>query len=568
MAKRIWFFTFFLGLLQKISSKEVFLIIEILLVILLSLLNFAVVAVDGHWATQNIIAHDDATFLVTAISYNKDLGVPYKDYWEYRPPGFFFLLVFWSKFFGAHILPFKLLEAGVRFLIGLQIVFLMRKIFSPFQALVVSLLTIIVFFSPAFGQWLYPEAYGIFLSLMGLLCLIYVQRLGLRFFLAAFFFSLSMQMKDTFGGAVIAMMPPLFYLLIFRHYKSFFKGLIFTFLGLLLPLLLLYFYLTSLHSLDAYFEVLRFKSAHNLDNLSHFLSRYYHFLRYANATIFYDYLSKILISGFLFMLFVLFRKKISIPIKVKNHTLVLRIPFLTLSINSQRLNLVTVLFYSLGSLIGPSRQYLFTPHYLFSIIIPLSLFWSIIAFFMENSLRSLFRIHKRNLIFLFFIFLLLFPKNWIIGVYREIPVDAIQHAYKNLTLLEADISVERYINSKTNHQDCVLSLYGWKSAEIYLYSERKPCTRFIIPNIVIDEWQKKEYRTAILENPPQAIVYSLWGADMNHPRFEEEVINVTRILANCYQQDLKYTYGRWPLELYFPVLSGEKLKTCIQKNAL
>lgn len=557
-------------ILRKISIKKAFLITGILLVIIGSLLNAANITSGSHWANQRLITHDNATFLVTAISHNKDLGLPYKDYWEYRPPGFFLLIDLWAKVIGSQVFSFKILEALTRFFIGIQILFLIRKIFSPFKAFVTISLTLLFFYSPAFGQWLFPEAYAMFFSLMGLLCLVYIKRLGLRFFLAAFFLSLSAQLKDTFWGASLAIIPPLFYFLIPRDYKSFLKGLVFTFLGLFLPLFLLSFYLINLGSLDAYFEVLRFKSERSFSNFYQFLRQYYFFFRTSNklVTFFHDPTLIILFISFLLILISIFKNKIFLLLNKKNNTLTLKIPSLRFSIGPQGSNIITVLFYSLGSFIGPSMMYLFTPHYLFSIIIPTCFLWAIIAFFIENILRGLFKNLKRNLIFLTATILLLFPQDWIMVQYQKIPANLFKQAYKNLTLPDADTSMERYINSKTDHDDCILSLYGWKSSEIYLYSERRPCSRFIIPNIVFDEWQEKEYRNSILQNPPQAIVYSLAGADMKYLPFESEVINITRILDACYQQDLTYTdNGRWLLELYFPIFSGENLKTCIKENA-
>lgn len=560
--------------LQKFMRKEVSLLISILLVVFLSFVNFGVIGPDGHWAIQDLLTGDGATYVLMATSHSKGMGSIYKDYWEYRPPGFFMLIDFWASFIGSRALSFKFLEALIRFLVGLQICFLARKVFSRFQALVVSFLTIIVILSPAFGAWLYPEAYGIFFSLMGLLSLVYIRRLGLRFFLAAFFLSLSMQMKDIFGGAFLAIIPPLFYPLVRWDYKSFFKGIIFALSGWLFSLGILLVYLVSLNSLKAYFEVLSFKSSIYAGSfwtrLGFFWYQYLRFFWLSKKfiTFFYDYTLMILTVWLVSALFLFFKNKISMMLSVKDNTLVLKIPSFRFSINSRALNVVTVLFYSAGSFFGPSLMSVCSPHYVFSVIVPTYFFWSIIAFFIAESLRSLSKIIKKNLVFLFAVLFFLLPQDWAQEPYSTtIPRNILKEAHKNITREDNTLSVERYINEKTNSGDCILSIYGWKSSETYLYSERKPCTRFFIPNMANADWQKKEYLTAIIENPPKAVVYSPAGADMDFLLFEQEVFNFPRVLENCYQQDLTYTYDRWPLKLYFPIYSNENLKNCIKENA-
>lgn len=153
--------------------------------------------------------------------------------------------------------------------------------------------------------------------------------------------------------------------------------------------------------------------------------------------------------------------------------------------------------------------------------------------------------------------------------YGDIPLNNVfRQAYVNFTLPDGDTTVEKYISSKTSIKDCLVSLYGWKSPEAPLYSQRRPCSRIIQANMVNDPWQKVEYREAIFKNPPAVIVYSMELADMDVAKFEQEVINFTAILKNCYQQDNKYTHnGRWSLNLYFPVFSGEALKSCVKNHA-
>lgn len=561
--------------LRKINLEKIFFILPILLVIFLSILNLGVKETSGHWATQNMLTGDGATFVLTATAHNKDLGVPYKDYWEYRPPGFFILLDIWSKIFGSHILSFKFLEMLFRFLVGLQICFLARKIFSSFQAFVVSSLTLFVFFSPAFGIFLYPEVYGISFSLMGLLSLIYIQKTGRRIFLAAVFFSISIQIKDIFAGAVLAFVPFFISLVISRNYKLLIKSLFYMTLGLTLPVVLLLIYLFNIGSLSAYLEVLNFKSSiyptHLWDNIYFSLGRYFYFHSKNLAFVSYNYLNLLTIILFWLILlgFFFIKSRVSFVILKKWVNIIIKMPDLTFSLNPQNLNILTVLAFSLGSFILPSTVAVISAHYIYATIVPTYFLVSIILLFFAKISANLLKTSKINIFFLVFFLIVLFPKKWIVIEYAMLPVNIFEQAYLNITIPGGNIDVEKYIASKTTVDDCIMSVYGWKSTETYLYSERKPCTRFILPNIIVADWQIKEYREAILNNPPKVIVYSVGGADMDVENFEKIVINFSQILGKCYKQDFTYTTSRhWPfVKLYFPIFVGDDLKVCLKNHA-
>lgn len=546
-------------LFRRVNLGKVFLVAEIFFVLFFSLLNLAVYGLNGHWAWLNLMVNDGASSVVSAISHNYGLGVPYKDYWEYRPPGFIMLIDFWVKIFGFKIFSFKVLELLVRLGIGLVVCLLARKIFSPFQALVVSFLTCFVFFSPPFGTMMLADPYGLFFSLLGLLILLYVKSFNLRYLLASFFLFLSGQMKDPYFPTVLVFLPVFFYLLVSRDYRSFFKALAFTFSGFFLAFLILWVYLTLLGSWGAYVETFLFKSsnfhARFWEDLGFFLGRLYRAFRSVEDTFFllrYSSITVLFVWSTILVFSLFFKRPFLFRIQVKNN-----------------LNFLIVIFYSIGVSIGFSLNNGFTPRYLVMMIVPVYFLWSVIISSIENSLRVIFKALKKNLIFLPATAVLLFPKFWIVSPYGDIPLaNVFRQAYVNLTLPDMDTPVEKYIASKTSNDDCMVSLYGWKSPEPHLYSMRRPCSRIVQANMVNEPWQKIEYREAILNNPPAVIVYSLAGADMDVLKFEREVINFTRVINNCYKQDYKYTYnGRWSFKLYFPRISGEYLKDCVKNNA-
>lgn len=562
-------------LLRKIGINKVFLIIEVFFVIVFSFLNLAVTQ-GSHWAWANLVGSDGANSVLSAISHNYGLGVPYKDYWEYRPPGFIMLVDYWVKIFGFRIFTFKLFELIFRFGIGLEILLLARKIFSPFQALVVSFLTCFIFFSPLFGTMMLAEPYGLFFSLLGLLILLYLKGFKKRFFFAAFFLFLSGQMKDPYFLSILAFIPVFSSYLLSRDYRSFFKALAFTMLGFLSVFLILWTYVMSLGSWGAYVEIFLFKSSNFgvriWEYLRIFLRQFYEaFWKVGDSFFHFRFASPpVLFFWFLILVFSLFPEKTFLSrVKFRKEKLTFIFPSLTFSLTNKRLNDIIVVFYSIGVFFGFTLNRGFSPHYLSMVIVSMYFFWSIIISSIENSLRVIFKTLRHNIIFLPLMFFLLFPKSSITVQYRHIIFSNIfRQAYTNLTLPDADIFFEKYINSKTSIDDCIISLYGWKSPEIPLYSMRRPCSRIVHANMVNTPSQMIEYREAVLNHPPAAIAYSLEGADMDVLRFDREVINFTKILKNCYKQDMKYTTnGRYGYELYFPVFSDEALKDCVKNNA-
>lgn len=551
--------------MQKINLTKIFLVFEIFLVFFFTMLNWGVNATGGHWAPQNLFSNDNATLLVTAISHHKGLGVPYKDYWEYRPPLFFMILDFWTKAFGVNLVSLKILESFFRFLIGLALVFIVRRIFPPFQGLVLCLLTFFTFYSPVFNSWLYSEAFGLFFALAGVLTLFYLHRTFWRFPLAFGFFIAAMETKDTFGGVALAILPSLFSFLVLKSFRSLLKAVCLCVLGVIVLFFLEGLYLKYLNALVAYFEVYDYlvnfsQKGLNIYFVLSFLKRYYLFFFGVKEYLsFFQPPIYLLLLAWALLIILSFGKRRGFSLFTGS--------FLNFFSNVKTIDTLTILFFSLGAYLGSALVFRITPHYVLFVLIPTFFIWALFANSFANLINNKIRSLNKVMIFTLLVLLLLLPTNWISNQYPIIPTNFLKQAYLNFTLNEGDTSMEKYVKSKTTQEDCVLSVYGWKSSELYLYSERKPCTRFFIPNMVDKEWQKAEYRDSILKKPPRAIIYSVNGADMDVEKFEREVFNFSSVLKNCYKRDLTYTTnGRWPSFIYFPLFTGDKLKVCLKET--
>jgi len=557
---------------------KLLLFIEIFIVFLLSLINLATFATGGHWAPLTLLPSDGSYIVLSTLSHHFGLGLPYKDYWELRPPGFLLLIELWVKIFGFRISAFKLLELTFRFGIGLEIYLIVRKIFPRFQSFLVATLTNLVFFSPAFGTMMYADPYGLFFSLSGLLILLSLKPLNWRFFLAVSFFVLSGQIKDPFNGSLLAVIPFLVLYLINHNYRYFFKAIFFSFLGALTIFIPLVIYLTRLNVLNAYLEVLNYKADH------------YQLFFWQNPVVFVKGVlwafwfpgkfltvyNPLIVSLFLlfFLLLVLIFKRNSVMrlISYTKGKVVVNFPSFKLLIRREYLNAIIVLFFSIGLYFGFYFNNGFSPHYLIIILVPFYFTWSIIILLLSGFINSQLKFISKKIIFSLLLIIFLFPPQWIRIQYKhnlQSPIETVKLAYRNLISPDAKISdFESYISSKISKNDCILSVYGWKSSETFLYTRRKPCSRFVVPNMIYLPWQREEYRLDLIKNPPQAIVDS-GIEDIDIAYFEKEVLNLSKVLKECYTLDTTFTdNGRYPTKLYFPKSSREKLKACFQENIL
>jgi hypothetical protein len=552
--------------------------IEILIVSILSFFNLASFATGGHWSTAARLYNDAAYIVLSTISHNFDLGLPYRDYWELRPPGYLLLIDLWVNIFGFKIYAFKLFEIFFRFGVGLTIYLIARKIFPGFRSFLVATLANIVFFSPAFGTLMYAEPCGLFFSLLGLLVLFYVNSIGWKYFLATFFFVISGQIKDSFNGSVLALIPFLVLFLISRKYKDFFKALIFSFSGAFFAIVPLVIYLVKLNVLNSYFEVLNYKAGYyqlffwqNFDGFIIGFARAF-WLSGKVLTIFNPILVTLITISVLLAVLIIKRGLIVNLLSLKTGNTFIKIPSFKLLLKKEHLYILSIIFFSIGSYVGFYMNNGFTPHYLVIILVSFYFLWSIVIYFFSEIIGFLFKYLPKTLIFSLLLIIFLFPPKWILIQYlhsMQTPTDSIKSAYKNLSSPDADIyDFEKEIISKTSKDDCILSVYGWKSSEAYLYSQRRPCSRFVVANMVYLDWQKEEYRASLIKNPPQVIVDS--GAeDISIPDFEKNVLNLTKILKECYILEITSNeYGRYSAKLYFPKYPREKLKSCFQNNIL
>jgi hypothetical protein len=216
------------------------------------------------------------------------------------------------------------------------------------------------------------------------------------------------------------------------------------------------------------------------------------------------------------------------------------------------------LFYALGSFLGFGLGGSFGSHYLIQVVMPFYIITGLLISYLFSNVSFLFK--KSRLYFCLALVLVGF--STVIVLPKRPYFSSYLPRATNFDMTDNILGFERRITELTTKDQCVLSVYGWGVSENYLYSRRRPCTRFFLANIVLLDWQKKEYAKSILENPPAAIAYQTSGSDLDYPKFELEVINLSKIIKNCYVQDTEEKI------LYIPkTRNSVDLKNCVKANS-
>lgn len=536
-------------------------LIALIYILLLTYLNL------GKVAFLTRLEGDAISRVLPASAPLLGLGAPYKDFWEIIPPGFLLFLSLWMKSFGFSMISFKILQVSALLGIGLLSYFIMKRIFSIFYLAIVGSFSLIILFSSLlFTIFIPSEMVGLLFSLLGLMILIYFRQHSYAVLFGTFCLAFSGQIKDPFGLTILSIIPLLVSRLIIGDYKSFLRLFLFIVGGIGLAALTVIGYLYSVGSYEAYSQVLNYKSTvFDVWKFERLTNGFVYAIQTPqNIFIYYQYLIivPLLLWGVITLISKFTSKKITRERAEKGFVF-----HLQFKATSRTLDTAIVLCYSLGSFLGFTAGNNFGSHYLIQIVLPIYFVWGILLnSSYENGLlifrRAPLKFLMAGLMLLVSIILLApkpeYFKSYKLSRYSPVVIaNEILQSEKNV-----DVKIEKYIATKVNEDGCILSVYGWGVGDTYYYSQRKPCTRFFLANIVTQDWQRTEYRESILRNPPHALVYTPLGADMNIIWFEQSVINLSKIKDQCYVPDTHYPH------LFFPKYQSNELTECVSQNAL
>ena len=489
---------------MQLKSKKLQKIIFILLLAILPVLNIV------NRFPDNKFSGDTASLLLPALSPLNNNGVPYLDYWEYKPPGIMLVVSSWASIFGQSLGSFKFLHLLLNFLISLLLYKITTKILSREYSLLSTVIISIILFSPLIESLLIgSEMFGLLLSLLGLKLLIQDKP---SLFWSGFAFATASQMKDPFGFTVFAIIPFMLFAFQQAKYKTVIIQTLKFVMGFISSLAVITAYLLSSSALPSYLEVLRYKSGflnirqliiHTPETIT-IISKLITELNYAPAII-------LLLS---------FGALISL----------IKLTF----INRVNLPQLVVIFYSIGSFIGFAAGRSISSHYLVQIIPPLILTIAIITDWASSLTTSVLKGRFSK-----FVVSTLFLLTFIIVVLpnQKLALAYIPTQFPTSIVWQVKLKPEEeFILENTTSSDCIVSVYGWGAAEAPVHTQRRTCTRHFLANITLAKWQRLEYYTQVISNPPQIVIYNTFLTDMDVPQFEKTVFNWSKVLYNCYQQ--------------------------------
>lgn len=511
----------------------------------------------AHILSLSRVVGDSASHLLLAVSPILKIGSPYKNFWDIKPPMLPSVLYIWSNIFGFGFLSIRIFSIIMEVLLVVLIYLLYKKLFKTPVFEFIYLSTVLILLSSNLNTLMIStENLGLLFSIAGLLMLLKTGNGFTKFIFAGFLFFASSQSKEPYSLTIISTIPLLIKPLVQKRIGIFFKNTCTIILGVLLCLTVIVFYLGLLGSLNNYLEVLKFKQIFfplTFDRLWMNLLP----AIFASEHAFIEFSKGISLSIIIVLASFLLTNKFKKSLAIDSKKYTIKVNSFIIS-DSSNISKYVVLFYSIGSFLGFGLGATFGSHYLIQVVVPFYLIAGLSISYLFNN--SVFLLHKSKRYF--FISLILLLLSTVIFLPKRPYFSS--YLIKNIKLNSEDSihGSEKRITELTTQDQCVLIVYGWGNGENYLYSRRRPCTRFFLPNIVVFDWQKTEYKKSILENPPAAVIYHTEQSDMDTTKFEKEVINLNKILRNCYVKDSK------EVTVYIPKTGDtESLKKCLNANS-
>ena len=85
---------------------------------------------------------------------------------------------------------------------------------------------------------------------------------------------------------------------------------------------------------------------------------------------------------------------------------------------------------------------------------------------------------------------------------------------------------------------CIQRAYGWAAGMSYRLNQVPPCSKYFLPNLIVDApFHQLQFKLELLRRPPDIVLYSGGsGADLNIEHFENVVMPWQQLLRTCYRQ--------------------------------
>ena len=480
----------------------------------------------AQYASQGRITADLSTYLLPFHARELNMGSLYVDYFDIKPPLTYAIFIPWVKFFGL-----SLLSMWVFYLLFLVTMFmslwlLLRRVLKGWMALFLYCIFCVIVVGNSLLEDLFfvTEAIGLALVLLGLLVALKWTNRNSAIFLASLMMAAAGQVKEVF------ILAPLILFVVLMHRKtgrlagfvSAISGILF---ANLVVLGILFWWGSGVP--NAYLDIWKFKS---------------------------DAFPKPSPSGVL-------SQTLDIANTVSHSWMPLFIVFLVAT-----LSLVSASFFVKKESVRIARTSLTSESaiyfYLFFALL-LGTYWQGKGLYGHYSLPLL--VAGFLVIGCLLALDLRLSATWKPGVQLGLiavlcisllpSVSAVKWTggritsfnpssfFTDLTSYENDEELEIFqrIEQLTAPEDCIQVAYGWDASSYYLYSNRRPCSRFIVPPLWTNSQLQNELRKELISNPPRILIYDktvmresgLPGKDGS--AFNEEVFPYDRVVSQCYR---------------------------------
>jgi hypothetical protein len=468
------------------------------IIVILSVL-YSVIALGS--SNRGVYLHDLSSYIAPVADWLDSEGLPYKDYFDIKPPGVYFFL-----YFIAHFINLNYLTLVILYLLFLLLFFatfnaILVYSFGLRTAAITQLpLFLITIFSDSFTNMFFPlEIVCSTLILIAVLLRISAKEFGLKLITCYSLILLSSLFRENYFFVFIGFL--LFDIMVLGRIKIIFKSFLFAFM------ITYGFAFMILHKAglwNYYFEISQFKSrAFGID-----ISSLIHFFVLNKYSII---INLVMIFSIYIGILYHWKNKLNLVFYKENPKLFL-------------FWLLMVCMYT-GSIIQAKS---FSGHYLLSFWPFFLIYWHGLLSFVSKSASRHATYYKVVIALLISIVPLnqLFKDDLPTVLYGAFSSAKGAFLYENLELkkdFELPIS------------DCLMVAYGWATGSYYLYSDVSPCNRYFLPSLIASDPQTiSKFREAMFLDPPLQILFEPGAHDGNLEEFNSKVFDYPKVITNCY----------------------------------
>ena len=447
---------------------------------------------------QNFFTVDFSSYLVQ-VEALRSYGQSYSLYWDIKPPGLQIFLLLWSVPFGTSFLSYFFLNA---LLIAVTLVstYWIIKRFLPRQLQISACAFVLVtqgVFADYGRNFLSADFIGIAIVVSSTALLL--ANLSNKSNLVALFGLLyAGSIKEVFVFA-----PLLYFCLItrnnWRNYLRNFMVVSSLFVSAIISYLLL------IGELFEYLEILNFKRiVFAVEPIQFLKNTLLKSLNLAESET--QFFVIFLVTVFVVICFIRMGRSLDL-----------------LSIETKTILCLNILLY-VGLVI---QQKSFSGHYLLAVYLPATLAFLLLTGRIVLHFKYSLSLFNSVLIAVLMVGLLSDSPNY----HRFISPDRTMQWFQSF---ETQNVVSRY---EVPGEGCMQVAYGWAAGSYYYYSERLPCSRYFLANLLLMSREQQDlFMADLLRNPPVDVVYDPRWADLNTRQFELEIFPWPKVLASCYVQ--------------------------------